>query len=84
MLQHQNIDKHPEIDLNGVIKCLAYLPFGIFKTDSCPSDEQYKERPEESKFLDYAAKHWREHASTIEDDVRALSSLFPFTAGWFR
>ena len=84
MLQHQNIDKHPEIDLNDLTRCLAYLPFGIFKIDSCPSDEQYEERPEERNVLDHAAKHWREHASTIEDDVRALSSLFPFTAAWLR
>jgi hypothetical protein len=38
--------------------CLTYLSFDKFRTGSCSSDEKFEKRLQESKFLDYAAKHW--------------------------
>ncbi|RMZ68355.1 ankyrin [Pyrenophora seminiperda CCB06] len=48
--------------------CITYLSFSIFKTGSCSSDEEFEERLQGSPFLDYAAKHWGEHALTVEDE----------------
>jgi hypothetical protein len=36
---------------------ITYLSSSIFKTRSCSSNKKFKERLQESQFLDYAAKH---------------------------
>jgi hypothetical protein len=56
--------------------CLTYLSFSIFKTGSCSSDEEFEERLQGSQFLDYAAKHWGEHALTVEDQICELACSF--------
>jgi ankyrin repeat protein len=56
--------------------CLTYLSFNTFKSGSCSTDEEFKERLEQSKFLDYAAKYWGEHAITAEGEVCELACSF--------
>ncbi|KAF2013072.1 hypothetical protein BU24DRAFT_317387, partial [Aaosphaeria arxii CBS 175.79] len=56
--------------------CLTYLSFDVFKTGSCSSDEEFKKRLQDSRFLDYAAKHWAHHAATVESDVLTLACSF--------
>ncbi|KAF1970704.1 hypothetical protein BU23DRAFT_537789 [Bimuria novae-zelandiae CBS 107.79] len=56
--------------------CLTYLSFDLFKTGSCSSDKEFKERLEESKFLDYAAKYWGEHVVKVESDACTLACSF--------
>jgi hypothetical protein len=56
--------------------CLTYLTFSIFKTGPCSSDREFEERLQGSQFLDYAAKHWGEHALTVEDQICELACSF--------
>ncbi|KAL5400604.1 hypothetical protein PMIN03_012241 [Paraphaeosphaeria minitans] len=56
--------------------CLTYLSFDLFKTGSCSSDKDFIKRLEESKFLDYAAKHWGEHVVKVESDA-GQSQIYP-------
>ncbi|KAI0569585.1 ankyrin repeat domain-containing protein [Pyrenophora tritici-repentis] len=56
--------------------CLTYLSFSMFKTGSCSSNEELKERLQGSQFLDYAAKYWGEHALTVEDQICDLACSF--------
>ncbi|KAL9080321.1 MAG: hypothetical protein Q9157_000908 [Trypethelium eluteriae] len=46
---------------------LTYLCFDAFKSGSSATDEEFEERLRQNQFLDYAAKHWGEHAITVED-----------------
>ncbi|KAH7345940.1 hypothetical protein BKA66DRAFT_325499 [Pyrenochaeta sp. MPI-SDFR-AT-0127] len=66
----------PGAQLHIASTCLTYLSFSIFKTGSCSSDEEFEERLQESQFLDYAAKHWGEHATTVEDHICELACSF--------
>jgi ankyrin repeat protein len=59
----------PEGQLQIARTCLTYLCFNAFQSGSCSADEEYEKRLQEHQFLDYAAKHWGEHARTVEEDV---------------
>ncbi|KAF2677089.1 ankyrin repeat protein, partial [Lentithecium fluviatile CBS 122367] len=41
-------------ELDIACTCLTYLSFGEFKSGSCVTDEQFEERLQQNKFLDYA------------------------------
>jgi ankyrin repeat protein len=43
--------------------CLTYLSFDAFKTGSCQSDDELKDRLNSYPFLNYAANYWGEHIS---------------------
>ena len=49
--------------------CLTYLCFDAFKSGGSATDEEFEDRLRESKFLDYAAKHWGEHAFTVQGEA---------------
>ena len=49
--------------------CLTYLCFDAFKYGSNSTDEEFEDRLRQNKFLDYAAKHWGEHAVIVEDEA---------------
>ncbi|OCK74175.1 ankyrin, partial [Lepidopterella palustris CBS 459.81] len=66
----------PGAQLHIASTCLTYLSFNIFKTGSCSSDEKFGQRLQQSKFLEYAAKHWGEHAVTVQGHVCALACSF--------
>ncbi|KAH8727407.1 ankyrin repeat domain-containing protein [Phaeosphaeriaceae sp. PMI808] len=66
----------PGAELRIASTCLTYLSFSTFQTGSCSSDEEFNERLQESQFLDYAAKHWGEHAVTVEDQICELACSF--------
>ncbi|EUC26785.1 hypothetical protein COCCADRAFT_61188, partial [Bipolaris zeicola 26-R-13] len=67
---------NPGAQLHVTSTCLTYLSFSIFKTGSCSSDEEFEERLRENQFLDYAAKHWGEHALAAEDNICELACSF--------
>jgi hypothetical protein len=67
---------NPDAPLQIASTCLTYLSFDVHKTGSCSSDEDFEERLQESKFLDYAAKHWGEHAATVENKMCAMVCSF--------
>jgi hypothetical protein len=67
---------NPDAQTRMASTCLTYLSFSIFKTGSCSSDEKFEERLRGSQFLDYAAKHWGEHALTVEDQICDLACTF--------
>ncbi|KAL5381794.1 hypothetical protein DPSP01_006977 [Paraphaeosphaeria sporulosa] len=66
----------PNAPLHIASACLTYLSFDRFKTGSCSSDEEFEERLRESKFLDYAAKHWGEHVAEVQSDACTLTCSF--------
>ncbi|KAH7061025.1 ankyrin repeat domain-containing protein [Paraphoma chrysanthemicola] len=72
---------NPSAQLDIASTCLTYLCFDAFKTGSCSSDEDFEERLRQSKFLDYATKHWGEHAAAVEDEVCELACSFLFHSG---
>ncbi|KAF2678030.1 ankyrin [Lentithecium fluviatile CBS 122367] len=59
----------PGARLHIASTCLTYLSFSIFKTGGCSSDNEFEKRLQEHSFLDYATKHWGEHAGTVEDQI---------------
>jgi hypothetical protein len=62
--------------LEITVTCLTYLCFDIFKGDACPTDQDYESRLEQNVFLDYAAKHWGQHAVTVQDQACELACSF--------
>jgi hypothetical protein len=67
---------NPDARLHIASTCLTYLSFSIFNTGSCSSDKELEERLQKHAFLDYAAKHWGEHAGTVEDQICELACSF--------
>jgi ankyrin repeat protein len=67
---------NPGAQLHIASTCLTYLSFSIFRTGSCSSDEEFEERLRGSQFLDYAGKHWGEHAFTVEGEICELACSF--------
>ncbi|KAK7947052.1 uncharacterized protein PG986_011373 [Apiospora aurea] len=50
--------------------CLCYLSFSTMKDQSpCQSLETLEKRRETLSLLDYAAKHWADHARQVENDI---------------
>ena len=62
-------DWNPSALLEITSTCLTYLCFDAFKCGSSTTDEEFEDRLRQNKFLDYAAKHWGEHAVAVEDKV---------------
>ncbi|KAF1936357.1 hypothetical protein EJ02DRAFT_302898, partial [Clathrospora elynae] len=60
---------NPSANLHITTTCLTYLSFSAFQDGSCSTDREFKERLQQNKFLDYAAKHWGEHATWVETEV---------------
>ena len=67
---------NPGARLHIASTCLTYLSFSIFKTGPCSSDEEFEERLRGSQLLDYAAKHWGEHALIAEGEICELACSF--------
>jgi ankyrin repeat protein len=67
---------NPDARLHIASTCLTYLSFSIFKSGCCSSDKEFRERLQDHAFLDYAAKHWGEHARTVEDQICELACSF--------
>ncbi|KAJ6057041.1 ankyrin repeat-containing protein [Penicillium canescens] len=42
--------------------CLTYLSFNAFRSGSCGSYEEFQNRLEQYKLLDYASRYWGQHA----------------------
>ncbi|KAF1935332.1 ankyrin, partial [Clathrospora elynae] len=67
---------NPSGNLHITKTCLTYLSFGAFQGGSCSTDKEFEERLQQNKFLDYAAKHWGEHARSVEAEVADLACTF--------
>jgi ankyrin repeat protein len=67
---------NPDAPLQIALTCLTYLSYDVFRTGSCSSNKDFEERLQENKFLYYAAKHWSEHAATVETRVCAMVCSF--------
>ncbi|KAF1935174.1 hypothetical protein EJ02DRAFT_416166, partial [Clathrospora elynae] len=60
---------NPSTYLHITTTCLTYLSFTAFQGGSCSNDKVFEERIQQNTFLDYAAKHWGEHARSVETEV---------------
>lgn len=56
--------------------CFTYLSFHPFKSGSCPSDEEFETRLEQNVLLDYASRHWDQHAKSVQEQVLDEASIF--------
>ncbi|KAF1955604.1 hypothetical protein CC80DRAFT_549295 [Byssothecium circinans] len=66
----------PRAELHIATACLTYLSFAAFRSGSCSTDEEYEERLGQHVFLNYAARHWGNHARTVETEVSDLACMF--------
>jgi hypothetical protein len=66
----------PYAQLRIASTCLTYLSFSPFRSGSCPSDDEFKNRLGENVFLDYASRYWGQHAQTVQEPVSELASSF--------
>ncbi|KAF2629421.1 hypothetical protein BU25DRAFT_389615 [Macroventuria anomochaeta] len=64
---------YPGGQLHIATTCLTYLSFSAFQGGSSSTDEEFEERLQQNKFLDYAAKHWGRHARTVEAEVATFA-----------
>lgn len=67
---------NPGAQLYIATTCLTYLLFSAFESGSCSTDDEFEERLRQNKLLDYAAKHWGEHARSVEAEVANLACRF--------
>ncbi|KAF2475263.1 uncharacterized protein BDR25DRAFT_254152, partial [Lindgomyces ingoldianus] len=56
--------------------CLTYLSFDAFRSGSCSTNNGFEDRLRTHKLLDYAAKHWGDHARVAEAEVCELACSF--------
>jgi hypothetical protein len=72
---------NPTIQQDIASTCLTYLSFTEFQSGACSTDEDFERRIQQNKFLDYASKHWGEHASIVEDEICESGSLMLTNSG---
>ncbi|PSN59279.1 hypothetical protein BS50DRAFT_473535, partial [Corynespora cassiicola Philippines] len=65
----------PKGPLHIARTCLTYLCFDTFKSGSCSTNKEFEERLRQDPFLDYAGKHWGEHARLVEAEIFNVVSL---------
>lgn len=58
------------------LTCLTYLAFDTLRSGSCRTSKYFKERVGKNPLLDYAARHWAEHARPLEETVSDLALAF--------
>ncbi|KFZ19348.1 hypothetical protein V502_03701, partial [Pseudogymnoascus sp. VKM F-4520 (FW-2644)] len=56
--------------------CLTYLSYHTFDTGHCYSDEEFRRRITQNPFLDYASRHWGNHALTVQQTIEKIALLF--------
>jgi hypothetical protein len=64
---------NPSAQYDIASTCLTYLCFKKFRSGSCRSNAEFESRLEQSKFLDYSARYWGEHAATVQEKVSGLA-----------
>ncbi|PVH70410.1 ankyrin [Cadophora sp. DSE1049] len=52
----------PEAETDITNTCITYLSFDTFKSDLCPTDEEFEARLRDNAIYDYAARNWGHHA----------------------
>jgi len=63
----------PNAQASIAMTCLRYLSFDVFGTDRCAD---YNTLLRDNPFLDYAARHWGDHAHGQEETVKSLALNF--------
>lgn len=79
--EHIRDQWNPNAQLEITSTCLTYLSFAAFESGSCSTDEEFESRLEQSVFLDYAARYWGIHATTVQDEVYELARSFLLHSG---
>jgi ankyrin repeat protein len=67
---------NPSAQLEVTLTCLTYLSFNNFRSGNCLSNRDFESRLEQNVFLNYAARHWGQHAATVQDQVYKLACSF--------
>jgi ankyrin repeat protein len=60
---------NPSAQLEIASTCLAYLSFSAFKSGGCSTEKDFKSRLKQNVLLDYAARHWGQHAVTAQEGL---------------
>ncbi|KAI9792977.1 MAG: hypothetical protein M1816_001299 [Peltula sp. TS41687] len=53
--------------------CIAYLSLDAFKDGYCRTDDEFKSRRKRYALIEYAARHWGEHAFEREEAVKEMA-----------
>lgn len=61
--------------LDMATTCLNYLSLNTFKKGSCSTHVEYWRRLRDNPFLVYSAKHWGDHARSIQGNVARLACV---------
>jgi ankyrin repeat protein len=69
-------DWNPYAQQEIALACLTYLSFETFRAGGCPSNEDFEHRLTRSPFLDYAARHWGQHALTVQRAIKTVALPF--------
>lgn len=69
-------DWNPRAQQEIASACLTYLSFKTFRAGSCPSNEDFEHRLTRNPFLDYAARHWGQHALTVQKTIKMVALPF--------
>ncbi|KAH7366579.1 ankyrin repeat domain-containing protein [Pyrenochaeta sp. MPI-SDFR-AT-0127] len=64
---------NPDGQLHVATTCLTYLCFDAFRSGYCATSKEFDERLQQNHFLDYAARHWGQHAKAVETRVSDLA-----------
>ncbi|CAI6225932.1 unnamed protein product [Periconia digitata] len=72
---------YPTIQQEIALTCLTYLSFTEFQSGASSTDEDFERRIQQSKFLDYASKHWGEHVSAVGDEICELAASMLTNSG---
>jgi ankyrin repeat protein len=56
---------HGHLDITRT--CLTYLSFDVFRSGNCSNVTEYKHRIHTYPFLEYAARYWGKHATSIQE-----------------
>ncbi|KAF5857293.1 hypothetical protein ETB97_005977 [Aspergillus alliaceus] len=67
---------NPSAQEEITLVCLTYLSFDTFKSGMCGSDKEFESRLDQNKLLDYASRHWGQHARTVQEQVSEIALPF--------
>jgi hypothetical protein len=74
---------NPDRQLEIAKTCLTYLTFSVFKSGSCATNKEFKEKLCQHKLLNYAAKHCSKHTRSVEAKVAYLACTLITYSGTF-
>ncbi|KAH0543788.1 hypothetical protein FGG08_001970 [Glutinoglossum americanum] len=71
------VARFPGAQISIATTCLTYISFDVFAAGPCRSDQDMESRLHQYPLLDYAARHWGDHArGDPEETIKELALRF--------